>query len=62
MFQQRISNKVCIANQQCNSIANQQWSLAMKYPLLIYIFNNRILATDNLLLSKSSIDNPLLKN
>jgi hypothetical protein len=43
------------------SVADQQRSLAMEYPLLIYIFNNRISATDDLLLNKSTTDKPLLK-
>jgi hypothetical protein len=33
------------------SAADQQWWLAMEYPLLIYTLSNRISATDNLLLN-----------
>jgi hypothetical protein len=52
--QQRIGNKI--------SIVNQQRSLTIEYPLLIYTFSNRISAMDNLLLKKLATDNLLLKN
>jgi hypothetical protein len=51
--QQRIGNEY--------SIVNQQRSLTMEYPLLIYTFSNRISAMDNLLLNKLATDNLLLK-